>query len=84
MHNGPAPGKAQGEGLDLLTLDVRDAFKQLHVVPTERPFLAGMDSSRVAQCCSEWDQGLWSGAGWPLGALKRGWVTTCSDKLFCR
>ena len=31
----------QGEGMDLLTLDFRDAFKQLHVVPTERPFLAG-------------------------------------------
>ena len=33
--------KHQGEGMDLLTLDFRDAFKQLHVVPTERPFLAG-------------------------------------------
>ena len=27
--------------MDLLTLDFRDAFKQLHVVPTERPFLSG-------------------------------------------
>ena len=27
--------------MDLLTLDFRDDFKQLHVVPTERPFLAG-------------------------------------------
>ena len=33
--------KVQGEGMDLLTLDFRDAFKQLHVVPTERPFLSG-------------------------------------------
>ena len=30
-----------GEGLELLTLDFRDAFKQLHMVPSERPFLAG-------------------------------------------
>ena len=33
--------KTQGEGVDLLTLDLRDAFKQLHVVETERRFLAG-------------------------------------------
>ena len=33
--------QVSGEGLELLTLDFRDAFKQLHVVPSERPFLAG-------------------------------------------
>ena len=33
-------GKANDEGIDFLTLDFRDAFKQLHVVESERPFLA--------------------------------------------
>ena len=35
-------GKANDEGIDLLTLDFRDAFKQLHVVKSERPYLAGV------------------------------------------
>ena len=74
--------KHQGEGMDLLTLDFRDAFKQLHVVPTERPFLLELQwmvSSRIVQFCSEWDQDLWFGAGWLRGscaALKRGWAIT--------
>ena len=29
------------DGVEFLTLDFRDAFKQLHVVASERPFLAG-------------------------------------------
>ena len=33
--------QASGDGVELLTLDFRDAFKQLHVVPLEHPFLAG-------------------------------------------
>ena len=33
--------QASGDGVEFLTLDFRDTFKQLHVVPSERPFLAG-------------------------------------------
>ena len=33
--------KANHEGIEFLTLDFRDAFKQLHVVASERPYLAG-------------------------------------------
>ena len=33
--------KDNNEGVEFLTLDFRDAFKQLHVVASERPFLAG-------------------------------------------
>ena len=33
--------QASGDGVVFLTLDFRDAFKQLHVVPSERPILAG-------------------------------------------
>ena len=35
-------GKANEEGIDFLSLDFRDAFKQLHVVKSERPYLAGV------------------------------------------
>ena len=44
--------QTSGEGVELLTLDFRDAFKQLHVVPSERPFLAG-----AAHCAVR----VWSG-----------------------
>ena len=33
--------KNNREGVEFLTLDFRDAFKQLHVVPSERRFLTG-------------------------------------------
>ena len=33
--------KNSNEGVEFLTLDFRDAFKQLHVVASERRFLAG-------------------------------------------
>ena len=33
--------KANHEGIEFLTLDFRDAFKQLHVVASKRPYLAG-------------------------------------------
>ena len=33
--------KDNSEGVEFLTLDFQDAFEQLHVVASERPFLAG-------------------------------------------
>ena len=71
--------KGQGEGMDLLTLDFRDACTWSQ--PSGLSWLEPqwMVSSRIAQSCSEWDQDLWFCAGWLRGscaALKRGWAIT--------
>ena len=73
--------EANDEGIDLLTLDFRDAFKQLHVVKSQRPFLAGVAMggfSPTELCYLALDQVLWSGVGSQHGlcaARKHGWPT---------
>ena len=42
--------KSNSEGSDLLTLDFRDAFKQLHVVASERPYSSGTAMGGVFSC----------------------------------
>ena len=42
--------KDNNEGVEFLTLDFRDAFKQLHVVASERPFLAGAAMGGFFSC----------------------------------
>ena len=83
--------KHQGEGTHLLTLDFRDAFKQLHVLPTERPFLAGaaMDgffSYRTVLFGVGSGPLVWCRvAAWVMRSTQA-WLGNPqgSDKLFCR
>ena len=59
--------KNNHEGVEFLTLDFRDAFKQLHVVPAA--------SSRTGRCYLVWDLAHLCGVEWQLGscvAPKRG------------
>ena len=49
--------KTYEEGIDFLTLDFRDAFEQLHVVDTERPFL------------SRWPKTDWPKTDWPKSVM---------------
>ena len=68
--------------MELLTLDFRDAFKQLHVVPSERPFLAGAAMDGFFYCRIVLF-GVGSGplvwcrvAAWVMRSTRRGWEPT--------
>ena len=70
--------KSNSEGLDLLTFDFRDAFKQLHVVASERPYLFWSCDGRVLLLQNGvvrrwiWAFGVVPGRGVGDAALKHG------------
>ena len=69
--------KKNNEGVEFRTLDFRDAFKQLHVVPSERRFLTGaaMGGFFSGRYCLVWDLAYSCAVEWQLGscaAPKRG------------